>query len=151
MKRDPDQLDPFVTFAFSVVRYLSQISEALALHPGRVKLPDDSDTFDNLAVIATCADRAEHIAQDFASEVIGGWSAKRTFIQRQLRADLEYMLFLVDVPYFHAALMQSKAAYPTKEQLQTLLAAVDHAGSTLNEDGSYHVRPERLGHLPEGR
>ncbi|WDK04533.1 hypothetical protein [Xanthomonas campestris] len=121
--RESDRLDPLVTSAFAVVRYLSQISEALTLQLSRDAGPNGSDFA--YVIIVSCADRAEHIAQDFAEDVLGGWSAKRTFIQRQLRNDLVYMLFLLDVPDFHAALMQSRSAYPTKERLQTLLAAVD--------------------------
>ncbi|WP_349809685.1 hypothetical protein ABQY58_025190 (plasmid) [Xanthomonas hortorum pv. hederae] len=123
--QESDQLDPLITSAFAVVRYLSQLSEALALHPCRTNRLDEAHAVKIFAAIATCADRAEHIAQDFATDVLGGWSAKRSFIQHQLRVDLTFMLHIIDDPYFYVALPQSRAAYPTKERLQTLLAAVD--------------------------
>ncbi|MFA1791652.1 hypothetical protein [Xanthomonas campestris] len=151
MKRDINGLDPLVTNAFAVVRYLSQICEALTLQLSRGAGPDNSHFA--YVIIVSCADRAEHIAQDFAEDVLGCWSAKSRFIQRQLRTDVEHMLFLLDVPEFHAALMQSRAAFPTRERLQTLLSAVDQirTDSTLNEDGSYHVSPECMGYPTAGR
>lgn len=121
MKTTP--LDPLVGSAFQTIRYLSQLAEALSLELHRSGSPDSVGQI--LKVVAHCADRAEHVAQEFVPGGVGEWHEKTDFIRRSLLDDVNWMLSAIEKHPARELLDNAHSAHPEREQLQALAMALE--------------------------
>ncbi|CAN7780910.1 hypothetical protein LJR296_007996 [Cupriavidus necator] len=106
-----------VAQGFSTIRYLSQLAEALAYGVLQYNSP-----YDVRKLIVHCADRIEHIAQEFLPDSFGSWPEKSGLVRQSLLDDVQWMMEVIALDWVQEALGKSVLARPDAAHLTALAA-----------------------------